>query len=36
MPGDIQRGREAGFDDYLTKPLDQLELLAVVAQALGR
>jgi CheY-like chemotaxis protein len=36
MPGDIERGREAGFDDYLTKPLDQLQLLAVVAKALGR
>jgi PAS domain S-box-containing protein len=35
MPDDIQRGLDAGFDDYLTKPLDQLQLLAVVARALG-
>jgi CheY-like chemotaxis protein len=22
MPDDIERGREAGFDDYITKPID--------------
>lgn len=32
MPADVARGRAAGFDDYLTKPIDQPLLLA----ALGR
>ncbi|MEO7851922.1 MAG: response regulator [Rubrivivax sp.] len=35
LPDDIRRGRDAGFDDYLTKPLDQLQLLASVARALS-
>ncbi|MHA7816884.1 MAG: hybrid sensor histidine kinase/response regulator [Pseudohaliea sp.] len=28
MPRDVERGRKAGFADYLTKPLDLAELLA--------
>jgi PAS domain S-box-containing protein len=35
MPGDIERGRAAGFVDYLTKPLDQPRLLAAIGAALG-
>lgn len=30
MPTDIEKGREAGFDDYLTKPVDVVRLLEVV------
>ncbi|MCB1997461.1 MAG: PAS-domain containing protein, partial [Rhodoferax sp.] len=30
MPGDLQRAREAGFADYLTKPLELQVLLAAV------
>ena len=29
-PADLARGRAAGFDDYLTKPLDVVRLLALV------
>jgi len=29
---DIQRGKEAGFDFYLTKPVDFAELRAVLGQ----
>jgi signal transduction histidine kinase/ActR/RegA family two-component response regulator len=32
MPGEIKRGRAAGFRDYLTKPLD----IALLARALNR
>jgi len=32
MPGDRERGFEAGCDSYLTKPLDSPELLRVVAR----
>ena len=35
MPGDIKRGREAGFRDYLTKPLDIPALAAALNRALG-
>jgi PAS domain S-box-containing protein len=35
LPDDIRRGRAAGFDDYLTKPLDQLQLLASVSRLLS-
>ena len=35
MPGDIKRGREAGFRDYLTKPLDINALAAALNRALG-
>jgi PAS domain S-box-containing protein len=30
MPGDIERARHAGFDDYLTKPIDFERLLDLV------
>ena len=35
MPGDIKRGREAGFRDYLTKPLDIPALAAALNRALA-
>ena len=35
MPEDIERGRKAGFDDYLTKPIDIGEILGVIGGALG-
>lgn len=34
MPGDIKRGKEAGFRDYLTKPLDIAALAAALNRAL--
>jgi CheY-like chemotaxis protein/anti-sigma regulatory factor (Ser/Thr protein kinase) len=34
MPSDLARGRAAGFNDYLTKPLDLARLQAVVDAAL--
>lgn len=34
MPADIRRGREAGFRDYLTKPLDIPALAAALNRAL--
>jgi PAS domain S-box-containing protein len=34
VPEDIQAARAAGFDDYLTKPLDLPQLLATVQQLL--
>ena len=36
MPDDIARGEAAGFDAYLSKPLDLTLLLAAVQQALAR
>ncbi|HET7747035.1 MAG TPA: response regulator, partial [Vicinamibacteria bacterium] len=33
MSGDEERAREAGFDDYLTKPVDQAALDRVLASA---
>lgn len=35
MPGDILRGRKAGFDDYLTKPIDVTHFYAVLDRWLG-
>lgn len=35
MPGDIKRGKEAGFHDYLTKPLDIPAFAAALNRALG-
>lgn len=35
MPRDIQRGREAGFVQYLTKPLDVPQFYVMVDQLLG-
>jgi PAS domain S-box-containing protein len=36
MPGDIERGKQAGFTDYLTKPVDFSRLYALVEDLLGR
>ncbi len=36
MPRDVERGREAGFLDYITKPIDVAALLAAVDSALSR
>jgi len=36
MPTDIDKGRQAGFLDYLTKPLDAKHLLDVLDRMLGR
>ncbi|MBX3642548.1 MAG: PAS domain S-box protein [Rubrivivax sp.] len=35
LRGDIERGRAAGFVDYLTKPIDQRLLLATLQRVLG-
>lgn len=35
MDRDIERGKKAGFDDYLTKPLDIQRFLHVVYHTLG-
>ncbi|MFY9509994.1 MAG: response regulator, partial [Rubrivivax sp.] len=35
MPGDVEQARRAGFDDYLTKPLDMHRLLAAVDRRLA-
>lgn len=35
MPRDIERGKAAGFDDYLTKPLDVVRFVALVERMLG-
>jgi CheY-like chemotaxis protein len=35
MPHDIERGRAAGFAEYLTKPLDVARLLQVVDRLAG-
>jgi DNA-binding response OmpR family regulator len=32
---DVQAGKDAGADDYLTKPFDPLELLSRVSEILG-
>jgi CheY-like chemotaxis protein len=34
MHADVQRGRAAGFDEYLTKPIDQRLLLAALSRLL--
>ena len=36
MPADIERGLAAGFDDYLTKPIDQRVLMAALQRLLQR
>jgi PAS domain S-box-containing protein len=36
MPGDIERGEAAGFDAYLTKPIDQRVLMATLQRVLQR
>jgi DNA-binding response OmpR family regulator len=36
MPADIARGRAAGFDDYLTKPIDQRQLVAALNRVVRR
>ena len=36
MHADVERGRAAGFDDYLGKPIDQRLLLAALQRALQR
>lgn len=35
LPGDVQRGRAAGFDDYLTKPIDVPRLLQRIDELLA-
>jgi CheY-like chemotaxis protein len=35
MPRDLQRGRDAGFLRYLTKPVQVAELVEVFDQVLG-
>ncbi|MGM0633628.1 MAG: response regulator [Pseudomonadota bacterium] len=35
MPRDIERGLAAGFDDYLTKPLDIDNLIGIIRRHLG-
>jgi signal transduction histidine kinase/ActR/RegA family two-component response regulator/uncharacterized membrane protein len=35
MPGDVERGRAAGFDEYLSKPIDIEQLLATVDRFLS-
>ena len=35
MPKDIQKGLDAGFDDYITKPININELLLAVDEKLG-
>ncbi|MFU8788930.1 MAG: PAS domain S-box protein [Methylobacter sp.] len=36
MPGDIERGRASGFDDYITKPIDMVQLLEAIDRLLAR
>ena len=36
MPQDVQAGLEAGFQAYLTKPIDVIELMALVRKVLRR
>jgi CheY-like chemotaxis protein len=36
MPHDVARGELAGFEDYLTKPLDVRKLLSVVDRFVAR
>ena len=35
MPHDVEKGRQAGFMSYLTKPIDINELLEAVKQILS-
>jgi len=35
MPKDLARGKAAGFQDYLTKPIEVERLLAVVDTVIG-
>jgi signal transduction histidine kinase/CheY-like chemotaxis protein len=35
MPQDVQRGKEAGFSHYLTKPIDVPQFLTVMEELLG-
>lgn len=36
MPSDIKKGREAGFRNYLIKPIDPDEIQAAVEEVLGK
>jgi CheY-like chemotaxis protein len=36
MPADVERGISAGFDNYLTKPIDQRVLVAALQRVLPR
>jgi hypothetical protein len=36
MPKDIEKGKEAGFDHYITKPIDVKNLLNVVEDKLSK
>jgi hypothetical protein len=35
MPHEIERGKQAGFEDYLTKPIQVPEVLKAINQHLG-
>lgn len=35
MPSDVEKGMQAGFEDYLTKPLDIVEFLALIDRYLS-
>ena len=35
MPGDIEKGREAGFNEYITKPINIRNFISTVKKHLG-
>jgi len=36
MPKDIARSKAAGFNDYLTKPIDMVKFIAVIDEILEK